>query len=67
MDFLSLGWLSNLFLFLASFIFPRAFSSDFDILRIIYSSSAFSKYAVLFASKPKLLFLKYFFIFLFAY
>lgn len=44
MDFVSLGWLSNLFLFLASFILPHTSSSDFDVLRIIYSSSAFSKY-----------------------
>lgn len=65
MDFVSLGWLSNLFLFLASFIFPHTFSSDFDVLRIIYSSSAFNKYVPYLLVNQNCCF-ETFFVFLFA-
>lgn len=55
------SWVAQQFAGLGSFIFPRiCLLSDFDVLRIIYSSGAFSNCAFLLANNQKLLGFKLF-------
>lgn len=50
------SWVAQQFVGLGSFVFPRIYLlSDFDVLRIIYFSSAFSNCVFLFANNQKLL------------
>lgn len=56
------SWVAQQFAGLGSFIFPRiCLLSDFDVLRIIYSSGAFSNCAFLLANNQKLLGFKLFY------